>query len=153
MRAVAQRTPALAARLGRILQHYDRLVTIMTAQPTTLVHGSFRSQNILVDLGATPARICPIDWELAACGAPLYDLAFLSDGFQTPQREILWDAYRQQAEAHGLQVPATKELQHIIDCFRLHKTLKSLSESASKQFPEKTVAKLVGIAEELNNNV
>jgi hypothetical protein len=40
-------------------------------------------------------------------------------------------------------------MRYVIDCFRLHKILKSLSEAHEKSFPESTVAKLVSMAEEL----
>ncbi len=151
LHAVSQVSIALADRLARILNRYDRLVAVMVSQPPALVHGSYRPQNILVDPSAEPIRICPTDWELAALGAPLYDLAFLSDGFRPPRREMLWDAYRQQARQYGVSVPDNEELRYVVDCFRLHKIIKSLRESVRKHFPEGTVAKLVGLGEELSN--
>jgi phosphotransferase family enzyme len=151
LHAVSQFSITLADRLARILNRYDRLVAVMAGQAPTLVHGSYRPQNILVDPSAEPIRICPTDWELAALGAPLYDLAFLSDGFRPPRLEMLWDAYREQAKLYGVSVPDNEELRHVVDCFRLHKIIKSLSESVRKQFPERTVAKLVGMGEELSN--
>jgi hypothetical protein len=86
---------------------------------------------------------------LAAVGSPLYDLAFLSDGFRPPELDRLWGAYRAQAESHNLAVPGREEMQCLVDCFRLHKVLKSLSESGEKRYPAGTVAKLVEMAEGL----
>jgi hypothetical protein len=147
VRAVSQAAPWLADRLVKIVDGYGPFVEIMTSQPRVLVHGSYRPQNILVDPAA--GRVCPVDWELAAVGAPLYDLAFISDGFQPPERDRLWHAY---LEAGGAYRPARgwEGMRYVIDCFRLHKVLKSLSEAHEKSFPEATIARLVGQAEGLD---
>jgi phosphotransferase family enzyme len=150
LRAVSQTSASLAARLGGVVSRYDRLVDVMVNQPSTLVHGSYRPENILVACRAQPPRVCPVDWELAAVGAPLYDLAFISDGFKPPELDRLWGAYREQAGAQNLHVPDREEMRYVVDCFRLHKVLKSLSESRKKGYPEGTVVKLVGMAEELS---
>jgi len=94
-------------------------------------------------------RVCPVDWELAAIGAPLYDLAFLSDGFRPPERDWLWDAYLEATGNPYCPARGREEMRYVVDCFRLHKVLKSLSEARDKSFPEPTVAKLVDHAEEL----
>ena len=147
VRAVSQVAPHLAGRLADVVKDYGRLVDVMAGQPRALVHGSYRPQNLLV--GPAAGRVCPVDWELAAVGAPLYDLAFLSDGFRPPERDRLWHAYLE--EVGGAYRPARgrEEMRYVIDCFRLHKALKSLSEAHEKSFPEGTVAKLVGLAEGL----
>jgi Phosphotransferase enzyme family len=147
--AVAQAAPHLAGRLAGVTKNYHRLVDVMTGQPRTLVHGSYRSQNILV-VSAT-GRVCPVDWEFAAIGSPLYDLAFVSDGFRPPDRDRLWDAYLK-AAGDAYAPPRDREkMRHVVDCFRLHKVLKSLSEACDKNFPEPTVAKLIRQAEELHD--
>jgi Phosphotransferase enzyme family len=147
VRAVSQVAPHLAGRLADVVKDYGRLVDVMAGQPRALVHGSYRPQNLLV--GPAAGRVCPVDWELAAVGAPLYDLAFLSDGFRPPERDRLWHAYLE--EVGGAYRPARgrEEMRYVIDCFRLHKVLKSLSEAHEKSPPEATVAKLVGLAEGL----
>ena len=146
--AVAQISAPLAARLERALVDYDVRVELMVNQPRTLVHGSFRPENLLIDTRATPPRVCPVDWELAACGAPFYDIAFLADGCRPPKLDALWNAYREGAARHGLSAPPRQAVQYVLDCFYLHKILKALSESVSWNFPVKTVAKLVMLAEE-----
>ena len=153
LRSVPQISTDLAKRLGNILKNYDRLVDIMAGQPATLVHGSFRPENILVESTFESVRICPIDWELAAFGSPLYDFAFLSDGFPPNELDILWDAYRQQVTSSRITIPEKDESKYLIDCFRLHKIVKSLSESVSWKFPESTVAKLIGMAEMISENI
>ncbi|UCG22972.1 MAG: aminoglycoside phosphotransferase family protein [Chloroflexota bacterium] len=142
--------PECAGRLEAILRDYDRVIEVMVRQPRTLVHGSFRPQNILVQ---SPNRICPIDWELAAYGAPLYDLAFILDGFRPPKLQQMTGAYRQQATRNGVHVPEEEELLFIVNCFRLHKTIKSLGDSASFNFSEETVFKLLGMAEKVKDEL
>ena len=148
-RSVYQISSSLADRLGHVLKRYSRIVDVMTHQPRTFVHGSFRPQNILVAATEEGVRICPIDWELAAYGAPLYDFAFLADGFKPPELDRLWDVYLQQFTDIPPHNQDQNEMTYIVDCFRLHKLIKSLSDSLSWKFPEETVAKLVGMVEEL----
>ena len=58
---------------------YDALVTRldrgMPAEgDTTLVHGDFRIDNVLVDTADTPRITAVVDWEMATLGDPLADL-------------------------------------------------------------------------------
>jgi aminoglycoside phosphotransferase (APT) family kinase protein len=145
--AVAQVSAPVATRLAHVVRGYGAAVAVMADQPRTLVHGSYRRQNILVDRRTQPTRVCPVDWELAALGAPLYDFAFLSDGCGPPKLDALWNAYRREAERHGVAVPPREELESLLIGFRLHKVLKSLSECVAWSFPEQVVMKLVTLAE------
>jgi Ser/Thr protein kinase RdoA (MazF antagonist) len=149
MHAVSQAVPGLAGRLAEVVDSYGRLVDVMTSQPRTLVHGSYRPQNILV--AAAAQRICPVDWEWAAIGAPFYDLAFVSDGFRPPARDQLWDAYLEAAGDVCRFTRDREEMRYVIECFRLHKILKSLSEAQEKSFPEATIIKQVDQAERLSS--
>jgi aminoglycoside phosphotransferase (APT) family kinase protein len=145
--AGAQLRPPLGGRIARILDGYERLVALMTRQPRTLVHGSYRPQNILVSAPSEPPRVTAVDWELAGLGAPLYDFAFLSDGFRAPQRDTLWDAYRRGAAEWDLLLPPWGEAHRVVDSFRLVKVLKSLGDSVTLGFARATVVKLVDSAE------
>ena len=122
----------------------------MAEQPRTLAHGSYRPENILVARTASTVRICPVDWELAACGATLFDLAFLTDAADPSWHELLWDAYDAEAARHGIPVPPRDVLRQVVTGFRFHKTLKALSECVSWGFPERKVARLVGMAKALS---
>jgi aminoglycoside phosphotransferase (APT) family kinase protein len=148
--AVGQVSAELAGRLSRALSGYERVVNVMASQPHTLAHGSYRPENILVARGDASLRICLIDWELAAWGASLYDLAFLTDAAAPAWWEPLWDAYTDEAGRCGVSVPPREELRHVVDCFRLLKTIKALSECVTWGFPERKVVKLVGMAEALS---
>ncbi len=149
LQAVSECSEALGRRLRPFLADYDRIVEVMVNQPRTLVHGSYRPNNILVRSGATSRRTVPVDWELAAVGAPLHDLAFLCDGFRAPKLDALLDAYRREADREGLFVPDPEELQHLLDCFRFHKVVKSLGDAVLLGFSRRTVEKLLDTAGQL----
>lgn len=152
-RSVSQFSLQLAERLSSVLKHYDTVVSLMAGQPRTLVHGSYRPQNILVGMNEGLGRICPVDWELAAYGATLYDFAFLADGFKPPRLEILWEAYLSQLSPDPSHLQDTGEMGFILDCFRLHKVIKSLGDSVTWKFPEETVVKLVSMVEDIGQQL
>ena len=147
--SVAELAPARASALERVLERYDPLVTLMVGQPRTLVHGAYRPTQILVNATRQPPRICPVDWELAAIGSSHYDLAYLADGFQSPRLERVLEAYRQEAVRYGIAVPATDELKHIVNCFRLHMVFSWLSKAVERQYPAATVTRLIELAHQV----
>jgi aminoglycoside phosphotransferase (APT) family kinase protein len=149
LRALSGLSAGLAARLLRVLEGYDTIVAVLSREPDTLVHGSYRPQNVLVDRSHEPARICPTDWELAAFGRRTYDLAFICDGFRPPRLDQLFDAYEREAERFGIAARDRDELRHEVDCFRLHKTINSLGHLRQWPHPEETAAKVVATAEEI----
>jgi aminoglycoside phosphotransferase (APT) family kinase protein len=81
--------------LDWIAKRYDAVVDGLLALPSTVIHGEFYASNVLI-VGAAPApRVCPVDWELAACGPGLIDLAALvSGGWGEDEREGIAAAYR-----------------------------------------------------------
>lgn len=151
-RAVGEHSPALASKLEAALEGYGDLVEVMVRQPRTLVHGSYRRQNILVGAGS-PLRVFPVDWELAALGGTLYDLAFLAEGFRPPDLDALTGAWRREAERGGAALPAPRELPFVLDCFRLAKVVKSLGDCVALRFPPEAVERYLAMAEELRGQV
>ena len=142
--------PFLAPKLARIVERFDPLIDVMVAQPNTLVHGAYIPWHILLDMSCKPVRVCPVDWELAALGSPLYDLAIFTDGVDPKTRDCLWDAYRRSASQHNITVPGKGQMRNIIDCFRLHRIFDWLSRGVEKGFSVKKVTKLVDQAEQLS---
>ena len=61
--------------------------------PRTFVHGELYPSNVLVVRDDRHPRVCPIDWEMAAIGPGLIDLAALVGGWDPPERERLVAAY------------------------------------------------------------
>lgn len=148
LRDVAQIAPASAPRLAKIVERYDQAIKVMATQPRTLVHGGYIPWHILLDMTAEPVRVCPIDWELAAAGATLYDLAFFTDGVEPPVRDRIWEAYRRAARQYNVPLPDKTQMGYIVDCFRLHRIFDWLSRAVEKQFSEHKVGKLVELAEQ-----
>src|SRR5207244_7203663 len=76
---------------GRYSQVVERLLTL----PLTLIHGEFYPSNILVHeietcrsrLTGDTVRVCPVDWEMAAVGPGLIDLAALTAGAWTDEEK------------------------------------------------------------------
>jgi hypothetical protein len=78
-----------------LAERYDEVVDRLTGLPATFLHGEFYASNVLVRETAGRTRVCPVDWEMAAVGPGLMDLAALVAGRWTEaQRETLVRAYR-----------------------------------------------------------
>jgi len=81
--------------------HHEPVVEALLALPRTAIHGEFYASNVLVaaDFDPTPlgrksdARVAPVDWELAAAGPGLTDLAALVSGWPEVDRRALAAAY------------------------------------------------------------
>jgi hypothetical protein len=152
-RAVSLISPRLHRRLDGIVNRYGELVRVMASQPATLVHGCYRSQNIIVSGNPDSPRVCPTDWEEASLGSQFYDFAYFSDGFDPPRLAILIDAYREGAASDGLETPTGPETNQVIGCFHVHKNLNTLAKAYEQQFPYTGVEKLVGMVESAARSV
>jgi Phosphotransferase enzyme family len=143
----ARRISARALRrLRRILSGYDDFVALMADQPSTFVHGSYRPENVLIDEPSL-SRICVVDWELAAIGAPLYDLARLCDGFRGERLDRLLDSYGQEASAHGIPLPDRERMVETLDCFALQRVVKAVSHALEKGRTRRQVSAWLGYGE------
>lgn len=147
--AVSRFSPGLADRLAPILSGYISLVQAMVSQPPVLVHGSYRQEHILLDRRTQPPRLCPVDWESAALGASLFDLAYLAYGFTSPQLEEIIEVYRDQASEYGISIPTRDEVVHLINCYCLHRNMEWLSSAWDEEFSQELVVNLVDRAERL----
>jgi aminoglycoside phosphotransferase (APT) family kinase protein len=84
---------------------HEQVVEALLAQPQTVVHGEFYASNVLVasDFDHSPVgrksdtRVAPVDWELAAVGSGLGDLAALVSGWPEFDREAITAAYAAEA--------------------------------------------------------
>jgi thiamine kinase-like enzyme len=87
--------------IERLAAHHEQVVEALVAMPRTVLHGEFYASNVLVasDFNHTPvcrdpdARVAPVDWELAAVGSGLSDLAALVSGWPEDDREAIAAAY------------------------------------------------------------
>jgi aminoglycoside phosphotransferase (APT) family kinase protein len=148
--AVSSVSHRLARRLAAVLACYEAVLPVLSREPETLVHGSYRSENLLVVPSSGRTRLCPVDWEFGGFGKSTYDLAYLcSSGLRADHREALFDAYERAAEAGGFPVRNRDEMRHEVDCYRLHRKINSLGHVAQSQDPQETVLRVVAAAEEL----
>jgi len=153
VREVAEFGSALEARLRRVVDSYGPVVEAMVSQPVSLVHGGYWPANVLLAEDAGTQRVCAIDWELAALGSPLYDLATLVDGFTSPELAMLLDAYVSEALAQGASVPEQDELRRLVQCFLLARVINTLARVSRSRYRKDRVTKLVAQAEKLHRAV
>jgi hypothetical protein len=150
LQAVGTVAPGLARRLEAALRTYDEPVAVMASGPTTFVHGVYRPYNILVRSADEAHAICPTDWEEGARGSPLYDLAYLSDGFERARLDLLIDAYERGLAGAGLRPPDRDDALRLLRCLYVHRNLKTLSKASSREgFSPEGLEGLVSRTEEL----
>ncbi len=150
VRTVAAVDLLLERTLQEALEGYEGIAEELGGEPRTLVHGSFRPENILVDTLRVPRRIAPVDWEHAALGSALHDVAFLSAGLDRSKTERLLAAQRASAAEHGLELPAGERAWELVTFLRLHKLLRSLGRAVRWSYPHETVEHLVTLAGRLS---
>jgi Phosphotransferase enzyme family len=108
------------AALEPLARRYDEVAERLAALPSTFIHGEFYASNVLVQRDGEHLRIAPIDWENAAAGPGVVDLAALTTGGWTqPEREEIARGYLEQAAAHGSK-PDADELDETLELARLH---------------------------------
>ena len=103
-------------------------------QPQTLVHGAFRPRQILVDPEQAPARICTTDWEIAAIGSSLYDLAALTDGFEGRSLQPFLDRFLTGAAWLQDDPPSLPDLELAIKTCSTHQMLKWIAQGEKRGF-------------------
>jgi Ser/Thr protein kinase RdoA (MazF antagonist) len=119
-RAEEGRSNASAAKLEWLSTRYDEVVDRLLTLPRTFIHGEFYASNVLVD-GELPERVCPIDWEIAAVGPGLIDLAALVGGkWAENERSALAAAYHSELAELGEKRPPLPDLLEALDWCRLH---------------------------------
>jgi hypothetical protein len=139
--------PRTRDALEWLAKGHEQVVERLVALPQTFIHGECYASNVLVVVGDGPPRVCPVDWEMAAVGPGLMDLAALSAGRWTPlERQSLVDAYRQAFEvASGQRLPPD-ELDTALDCCRLQLAVQWLGWSPGWQPPLDHVQNWLGEA-------
>lgn len=113
-------SPTELDRFARLADRYQPVISRLMALEPAFIHGEFYASNILVQRRNRSWRICPIDWEMAAIGPRLMDLAALTSGNWTDdQRKKMVNAYRDGWSERGAG-PATSKLSESLDYCRLH---------------------------------
>lgn len=99
---------------------YERVVARLAALPRTVIHGEFFASNVLVHERPDGPRIAPVDWEMAALGPGLVDLAALvAGGWTEEEKRALALAYHA-ALPPALRRAGPDDLLAELDYCRLH---------------------------------
>ncbi len=115
-----------------LAERYDRVVERLVALPVTFIHGEFYASNVLVQEAVEELRVCPIDWEMAAVGPGLMDLAALTAGrgWTADEKTALALAYHGALVPHDGWPPATDAFLAALDYCRLHLAIQWLGWSS-----------------------
>lgn len=127
-RAISHRDPAAKGNLAeeralllQIAKWYPQVVRELTALPTWLIHGEFYASNVIVQGTLPSLRVCPVDWERAALGPGLIDLAALVAGDWTElQKRDLALQYLAELKTCGIEASQPEEFLHELRLCRLH---------------------------------
>jgi hypothetical protein len=115
--------------LSWLAERYDAVVEGLLSLPRTVLHGEFYASNVLVDGVAGSCRVAPVDWELAARGPGLVDLAALVSGsWKEAERKRIVDAYTATAANDSF---SSRQL----DMARLHLAVQWLGWAPSEWVP------------------
>jgi hypothetical protein len=118
-------------RLEWLADRHARAVDCLETLPATFIHGEFYASNILVWEVGAGLRVRPIDWEMAAVGPGLLDVAALAAGAWTEeQKNAIALAYRDAlVTQEGWPLPADAFLE-AFRCCRLHVAVQWMGWSA-----------------------
>jgi hypothetical protein len=144
------------ARRGmeHLFEDYDRVIGQLVALPVTFLHGEFYASNVLVQEEGEDLRVCPVDWEMAAVGPGLIDLAALTaGGWTADEKEALALAYHSALVPRENWPPAPDAFLAVLDYCRLHLAVQWLGWSTGwTPPPEQTqdwLGEALGLAEKL----
>lgn len=138
-------TRVAAAAIRAIKRVHPRAVQRLAAQPPTLIHGQLYPSNVMVSR-TKPQRVAVLDWETAAIGPGVIDLAALTEGEWTPeQRAALAAAYLHGRDG-GADPAAVRRTEIDLACARLHLCLELLAMPADFEPPIDHTADWLDIA-------
>ncbi len=125
-------------RFGRIAQRYDQVMTRLLDLPASLIHGEFYPSNVILRKERGTRAICPVDWELAAIGPCLMDLASLTSGEWSPeQKRAMVMAYRETAHYIPGGPPSIEEMMESVTYCQLHLAVQLLGWAPDWSPPER----------------
>ncbi|MEA3208228.1 MAG: hypothetical protein QOE70_1285 [Chthoniobacter sp.] len=136
-REEATHPPKARRDIRWLASRYHKVIESLLSVPTTFIHGEFYASNVVVRPTANGAhtRLCPVDWEMAAIGPGLIDLAALCAGNWTEdQKFALAEAYRIAFSGPGLG--STRSLLRQLDRCYLHQSIQWLGWSLEWNPPE-----------------
>lgn len=146
LRAAADHGPAIAAAVEPALSRHARLAATLQEHPQTLVHGAYRPEQILIDSTGHPPRVWPTDWEVAAVGSCLYDLAMFADGFAEPELSKMLQRFLKEAAWLASTGVEPADFHDAVEAVRVHRTMNWIAMSHERRMDPATVQ---GLADSL----
>jgi hypothetical protein len=138
----------------RLAGNYEQVVGRLLALPQTFIHGEFYPSNVILRGKGSAKQVCPIDWEVAAIGPGLIDLAALASGTWTPdQQKTLVAAYRDAVEPDRDWPPPMNQLLELVDYCQLHLAVQWLGWSSDWSPPKSHTRDWLGEALRLANRL
>jgi hypothetical protein len=136
--------------LERLASDYDRVIQRLLNLPVTIIHGEFYASNVLVQPTGDSLRVCAVDWETAAVGPGLMDLAALTSGNWTDeQRTCLVRAYQDGLAGAGGHPTESEELLTALAYCRLHLAVQWLGWARDWKPPREHAQDWLGEAQRL----
>jgi hypothetical protein len=134
---------------------YEPVIECLLALPVTFIHGEFYPSNVLVTEAPRARRVCPIDWEIAAIGPGLVDLAALTAGsWDEEDRKAVALAYRAALNSDIGMPPEREAFLAALDYCRLHLAVQWMGWAAAWSPPpgrrQDWLADALRLAEELD---
>jgi len=109
--AEAQQDAEKLARLRALVSVHERAMETALLMGPSLIHGEFYPSNVLVEQCNATYAVHAVDWEMAALGPPLLDLAALMSGrWSHDDRMAMAAAYRDGARSAGVRCTAAERL-------------------------------------------
>jgi hypothetical protein len=120
---------------GRAIRHiksrYGKVVERLLSMRKTVIHGEFFASNVLIGKSGENMRVCPVDWEMAARGPGLVDLAGLTSGqWSLAEKETMALAYYHALPVKTRLAQSWDAFAQDLECCRLHQSLQWLGWSA-----------------------
>ncbi len=132
--------------LIEVIDRYAPVADRLAALPTSFVHGEYFPSNILVDPETYPPRVWPVDWEMAAVGPCLFDVATLVSGWEHAERQRLVAAYRDEILKLGVAIGTMDEVLEAVHICQLHFALQWLGWSRNWTPPPEHARDWIGQA-------
>ena len=145
LEVVSVQSQRLTGRVRAIIDDYERVVSVLAAQPVTLVHNDLGPKNVMADRSQRRASIAFVDWEMAGVGCGLFDLATLKYGLSTEHDARMLAAYFARAEQVGL-VYGGDRWRALAAC-DVHRTMLRLWRNQVWQLPDDSIEEWVAEAE------